>query len=108
MTAQLPRPVARLDEHAITLLIGNNELRQLLPCLERPKTLLGAAAAPAPGCNTCGGSPRETTSQAISLAKDCVINADAATVAKIKTMLNALTLEIVKHRPDGSQYTYRK
>ena len=108
MTPQLARPVARLDEHAITLLIENAEIRRLLPCLDRPKTLLSAATPQPTGCNTCGGSPTETTASAISLAKDCVINANAEAIGKVKQLLNALAIEIVKHRPDGSQHVYRK
>ena len=108
MTQQLARPVARLDDQAIQLLIGNSELRQLLPCLDRPRTLLSTVPEAKPSCNTCGSSPVETKAQAVSLAKDCVINANPEAIAKIKTFLNALAIEIVKHRPDGSQYVYRR
>jgi len=100
--------VANLDDHAIKLLMANPEGTKLLPCLSRPKNDLGTLQPGNANCQTCQAQKNKIRARAMNMAKDCVINADASAILKLKTLLSAATIKIPRTLPNGMQQVFER
>lgn len=107
-TPLLRQPLARLDDYAIQLLLDNAAVVKLLPCLTRPKAELGSLQAGQSNCKACENKKMTIRAKAISMAKDCVIGANAEATKQLKDILLVDKLEIVKILPNGMHQRYEK
>jgi hypothetical protein len=91
----MPRETT-LDDYGIQLLLSNQKIVQMIPCLAQPSMNLKSTDPGGSNCQECNATKAALKATAINTAKDCIIGMPADKLGPLKAILNVDNIKVQK------------